>query len=537
MTLRTKFIALVTLLLLLMLALGINSMAGLAETNARFADAYHDRMVPLTQLKVVADMYAVNVVDTTHKANHRTLQPGQALELVREAKVRIDQEWAAYSATELTEEEKELVAEANAARQKADAAIGQLEALLQGQDAAALDGFARSQLYAAIDPVSAVVSKLAALQLREATRQFEASQAGYGRLRAFTIGSLLVALLLAAGVSYWVLQGMSRKIGALNAVIGRARDQNDLTCRVQVDGRDEIGSIAQAYNRLAENMQGLVQAAARAVEEVRAESSQLAVAANQVAASTLVGAESTNSMAAAVEQVTVSIAHVADGAQDANQLGVSTQQQAQAGAEQIRATMARIAAIDEAVNLAAGRVSTLGQDAGRISSVVGVIKDVAEQTNLLALNAAIEAARAGEQGRGFAVVADEVRKLAERTARATVDIQAMAVQIGQNSQHAVAAMQDTVTRARECTEMAGEAGRCIEAITRHANDEALAIANISSALQEHKSGTQLIAQQVERVAQTTEENTAAIGAITETASILEQLTGRLHRDINRFQYR
>ncbi|MDN3575328.1 methyl-accepting chemotaxis protein [Chitinimonas viridis] len=536
MTLRAKLIVLVTGLLVMMLGLGINNLTRLASTNAAFATTYKDRVVPLDQLKVVADMYAVNIVDTTHKANHQTITAAAARTAVAEANKQIRANWQAYAATELTAEEKQLVAEAETAMKAADMAVAKLDQLLAAGDTTGLDAFARTDLYPAIDPISGSISKLVELQLKEARKNFSSAQDDYAQTRMVTWITLLAAMVIAGGVSAWLLNGMNRKIGTLRETLRQARDKRDLTLRVPVTANDEIDSIARAYNTLADNMQTLVQAVAKAVDTVNHEAEQLANTTQQVALASNAGSEATSAMAAAVEQVTVSIAHVADNAHEAHELGATSRQQAASGADQIRATVSHMQAIDRAVAEAAGKVTTLGQDAQRITSVVSVIKDVADQTNLLALNAAIEAARAGEQGRGFAVVADEVRKLAERTANATIDIQQMVTQIGGNSEQAVGAMNTTVERAHECAELASRAGLSIAAITEGVDASEQAVANIAESLNEHKAGTQQIAQQVEKVAQISEENTAAVAAMNQTASMLGRLTHELCGEVNQFRY-
>ncbi|QNM98102.1 methyl-accepting chemotaxis protein [Chitinimonas koreensis] len=536
MSLRTKLLILVTVLLALLLFLGINNLARLASTNDHFATTYNDRVVPLNQLKVVADMYAVNIVDTTHKANHQTLSAADAGRAVAEAGRRIKEQWQAYTGTELTEEEKKLVQETETTMRVADTAVAKLEQLLASGDAAGLDNFARTALYPAIDPVSGRISALVELQLREAKRNYLAAQDDYAHTRTTTWITLLLAIGFGSGLSAWLVIGMNRKISILRATLRQARDQRDLTLRVPVSGNDEIDSIARAYNTLTDHMQSLVRTVAGAVDTVNREAGHLATTTQQVAQASNAGSEATSAMAAAVEQVTVSIAHVADNAQEAHELGSSSKREAIAGAGQIQATIDHMQAIDTAVAEAAGKVNTLGQEAQRISSVVGVIKDVADQTNLLALNAAIEAARAGEQGRGFAVVADEVRKLAERTASATMDIQQMASRIGGNSNEAVQAISVTVNYAHECADMANRAGASIAAITRGADASEQAVASIAEALHEHKAGTQQIARQVEKVAQISEENTAAAAAMNQTANTLGQMTQQLQAEINHFRF-
>lgn len=537
MSIRWKLISLSAGLLALMLVLGIFAIKGLAATNLAFEATYKDRILPLNQLKIIADMYAVNIVDTTHKANHQTLQPAEALALIKEAEQQIDTQWRAFTSTELTPDESKLVAEASSARQKADAAVAQLEQILKSNDASALDTFARQTLYPAIDPLSGVISKLVELQLAQAKLNFEAAQNEYAETRNWTIGLILVALLFGTAYSAWVVVGMNRKIDALRSSLYQARDQQNLTLRAQISGNDEIDGIAKAYNDLALKMQQLVADVAKAIHTVTLETRNLATSSEEVAKATHLGSEATSSMAAAVEEVTVAISHVADSAHDAKTLGNLTRTSAQNSSRAIQNAVREIQGIDQAVAVAAEKVTMLGNDAERISTVVGVIKEVADQTNLLALNAAIEAARAGEQGRGFAVVADEVRKLAERTATATVDIQEMVTLISQTSQDAVTNINRTVHLAHDCATIAEEAGQSIEGINDDIGKADLAVSNIADSLGEQKSCTQLIAQQVERVAQMTDQNTAAVGSISQSATNLGQLMNQLLDEINHFKYK
>ncbi len=201
----------------------------------------------------------------------------------------------------------------------------------------------------------------------------------------------------------------------------------------------------------------------------------------------------------------------------------------------VNQSTAEINTIAQSVDRAAGVVKALGEKSRQIATIVNVIKDIADQTNLLALNAAIEAARAGEQGRGFAVVADEVRKLSEKTAGSTQEIASMIDSILRGTQDAVKSMEEGVARVRTGVELAQQAGTSMADLQTHSSRMLQAVRDMSSSLKEQSTAATEIAQQVERIAQMSEQNGVAVKQTAQASHDLEALSGQLRAAVGGFR--
>jgi methyl-accepting chemotaxis protein len=309
----------------------------------------------------------------------------------------------------------------------------------------------------------------------------------------------------------------------------------DLTARLPDDGNDEIAAIAKAVNVFVGQTHELVAELHDGATRISESASQLAVSSGQIAADSREQSEAASAMAATVEQVTVSISLVSEHARDAFNASEESGNLSAHGSEIVHAATTEMGQISESVRTSSGIIQQLGQRSNEINTIVNTIKEIADQTNLLALNAAIEAARAGEQGRGFAVVADEVRKLAERTAHSTNEIANMIAQIQSDTRTAVGSMEDGVKRVNEGAVLASQAEESMAQVKLSAEHVMEVINNISVALNEQSSASNEISQKVEQIAHMTEENDIAVQSNDSAVRALEELATSLEKSVAHYR--
>lgn len=380
------------------------------------------------------------------------------------------------------------------------------------------------------------LEQLKQLQQQSFEQAAQHAEATYEFNLQLGIGLLAVALLMALGLGLYVTNLIVHPLRRLQSMMDHIRTHKDLTQRVSITGRDEIASTAIAFDNLVDELQDTIRDVAAKSGEVREVGGSLSAASLQVAAAGEHQNNATASAAAALEQTTVSIGHVASQTVDSRQIALRSGELTQEGAQHIRNIVEKISAISHSVSAASGTIGNVNQQSQQITSIVNLIKEIADQTNLLALNAAIEAARAGEQGRGFAVVADEVRKLAEHTTKATLDISQKMTSLQEGADSAVAEMSAVAGLVQQGVDEAEQVHEVIDTISGSVEELVATITTISLSMQEQKTASNEIARSVEMVAQMTEENGAAAKQTADSANTLAHLANALQQLVARFRF-
>ncbi len=351
----------------------------------------------------------------------------------------------------------------------------------------------------------------------------------------WSVGALsLVVFLL---VVYWFVGVLSHTQHAVGHIVKTLDilSSGNLTEQPALTGSDEFGHISRAIYQQTASFRKTFQVLTQAAEHMNSNASSVAVASTQLGVAATLQADSAGSMAAAVEQLTTSIEQVSGSAGVANDLVQQTQDTARQGAQTVSRTEQSMREIAQAAQSLSKLVHEVGDGSQSISKVIEVIEHIANQTNLLALNAAIEAARAGEQGRGFAVVADEVRRLAERTAESTHEIRQMIAAMQNKTDSAIGFVDGWMAQIDDGANQANTAQVQIEALVDQACRVASSMHEINSALMEQNVAASSLAQYIEKLAQGSEENAASVNTVSGSAQDLEQLCGDVHTQVCGFK--
>lgn len=343
---------------------------------------------------------------------------------------------------------------------------------------------------------------------------------------------LLIATVLAVVLSVLIIRSITKPVAEL-VIANEKLAGGDLTVSIFTRGQDEIGQLADSSRRMVENLRELISRVADTSGQIASASNQLRSTAEQIATAAEEVASQTSTVATASEEMAATSGDIAQNCSMAAESSRQSSESASHGGAVVQDTIAGMVKIAERVKNSAQTVENLGARSEQIGQIIGTIEDIADQTNLLALNAAIEAARAGEQGRGFAVVADEVRALAERTSRATREIGEMIKGIQSETKAAVRVMEEGVSEVEKGAMSSEQSGKALDLILQQIGEVSMQINQIATAAEEQTATTSEITMNVQQVtevvhqtARGANETAAAAAQLNNNAEELQQLVRR-----------
>ena len=514
--------------------LAINMME---KIEAGVVSIYDDRVVPLEDLKIIGDDYAISVIDAINKANAGVFTARDASQALSNASRNINLKWDGYMATQLTDEESRLAKQAIQLFAPADREINRLIGKLDG-----LRGLIAGQLndniaplYEVIDPISGKISELVSLQIRVAGEEKESVHAIYSSSVRIFIVLTLIAIAASILIGLWVTRSVMRPIENIVTNLNLIRSESDLTVSFKRFNDDELGQISTNLTSVIEHLRGILNSIATAANTVGDSTIKLSEFTRQSnermqqqQAETEQTATAMNEMTATVAEVAQSTTAAADSAKDADDNAAN-------GNAIVQQSISSMSSLSTQIDKAAEVIAHLANESQKIGSVLDVIKGIAEQTNLLALNAAIEAARAGEQGRGFAVVADEVRTLAQRTQESTREIESMIDSLQKGVQEAVSAMKLGTEQVHEANEKANLAGQALTEIVHSVDNISNMNTQIATAAEEQTCVAEDINRSIITISDIATSSTLASQDLTSSVEELAALSESMRSQVGQFK--
>ncbi len=533
---KTRLTILITVPIVAFIGLAIISLMMTKSLVMGIQSINNDRVVPLKQIKVVSDNYAVSIVDNLHKYNAKLLSKSQLLAAIESAENVANQNWRAYLNTELTSEEKRLIGVSESLFSKVKQKVNwyQNQIAMEQPLASSPEMFVK-EMYDVFDPFSTSLNDLIDLQLNtsqqftdDATENYESEQL------SFIIACILL-LIATIVMALFIYKSIITPLRAIGSTMANIANNTDLTLRVSEYGNDEFSRTAVSINTMLSHFKSLIEELLNAVKTLSDESDQMSRSSSQVAATTEQQELQTTMIATAITEMSAAIGEVASNAVTTSHKANESDDTAKHGLAKVQENIDSINQLNEVIRHTKEDIDLLSEKSNEINSVVQIIQNVAEQTNLLALNAAIEAARAGESGRGFAVVADEVRQLAHNTQKATEQISSMIIALQDASQRAVSSMEDASGKASHSVEIAAASASSIQSIAEAITEIADMNIVVSTSTEEQTTVAAEISQNINEFSDSIRSVTISASDMAQTGRTLSELSGKLNNDISIFK--
>ncbi len=545
MKISTRLIFLLVMLLVLAIVVGGMGLLGMSKANEGLHSVYKDRMEPSNMVGRIMLLMNENRAQVMlalqhNPENHFSKMHDHPLTLHTDNIIKNRDEITAivaeYKKRNLSPEEQVLAdkyAEARAQYVK-EGLVAARETLLAG-DFNKVNEILLTKINPLYKTANAAADELLQQTLNTAKADYDAALTRYTITSNIAIALILIGMALGGALGYSIISGVNRSVSELRGVMVKMLADGNLSARAKVYGQDEIGQAATAFNGLIDGFANIIRQVLGHAGAVSGTAAHLSVSSLQIVQGSQVQSEAAASTAATVEEITASINSVAGNTENVRKLAEASMQQTQQGNRSVTEMIGEIGHVQETVNQIAGSVKEFVDSTRAIAGMTQQVKEIADQTNLLALNAAIEAARAGEQGRGFAVVADEVRKLAEKSAQSANEIDRVTNSLNQKSTHVEEAVQAGLRSLQNTQEHIERVSAVLTEAGESVSQSSQGVSDIAASLGEQGVASAEISRNVEKIAQMSEENHVALESNTQDIVRLEHLARELQDAVSKFR--
>jgi len=535
---RTKLLGSFMVMAVIVVLLGVVSYTAINDMKQAIDTLYADKLVPAIDMGKMSDHLSsirIGALRIIHEPDASKRQ--EIFNSAAKDEKEIERIIEKFGATYLVPEEKKVFEEFKPAwKAFSESRLNTYNWALQGD-------FERARHNAATDAAvkfKVVDEKMGRLiEIQDEVGKELHIEAGneYKFNRNVAIGTAIIAMLTAFSLgiilSKMIANPLQKGVSLAEAIAG-----GDLTNRLNreaIERDDEVGKLLTAMSNMAVRLKGIMSELKSTADNVASASNQLSASSEQMSRGTTEQSGRASQIATSSSEMSQTVVDIAKNASNIASAATDAAKTAHDGGDIVNKSVDEVKAIADTVSETAKMVSSLGERSKQIGEIVSVIKDIADQTNLLALNAAIEAARAGEQGRGFAVVADEVRKLAERTAKATSEIGDMIKAIQDEVNKAVISMNEGTKRVNIGVELSTQAGNALHGIVKSVNNLQTMVSQIASATEEMSTVSETISGDIETIASVSKETSAGSNQIAQASSDLARLASNLQNIVGQFK--
>ncbi len=539
---KIRLSVLVGFMAIVAVSIGLLGLSGMRHADKSIDEMFHGNLHHTEMLGVIAEhgqeMRTLLLLSLQHDPNSKFAKMHNHsvtvhLDLIREDMDKIDEAWKAYMTGPVPAELRSHVASFEKQKEVLFKQ-GYLPAIekIQAGDYTAANVLLLKTINPAFGESLKAVDAMVAQEAAEADEAFQATDAEYHQMITIVIVALVAGISVSILFAYFIIAGISKGVTQVDIAANKLAE-GDLSARVDYTAKDEIGHIATTVNHMAENFRNTVNEVKDAITRLAAAAEETSVVTAQTTAGINQQQTETSQVATAINEMSATVQEVARNAVEAAAAAQEADDTFENGKKVIDRVITSIGDLAGEVEKASNVIQQLELESKNIGSVLDVIKSIAEQTNLLALNAAIEAARAGEQGRGFAVVADEVRTLAGRTQESTQEIEEMIGKLQSGTNNAVKVMGQGKEMTQVGVEQAAAAGEALQTINAAVERITSMNTQIASAAEEQSTVTEEINRSIVSINGVAEQSSIGAqqtaAASDDLAKLAEQLKGLVDR--------